>query len=224
MDDKINIAAQVQDVWNHCVSDMIRKAMDAKDYLEKYMDDNDAESDMYIQQYMNVSSNVNGLMKCLKFTSCQLVSVYEFSLWTRVKWNEYYSEFHFQQSTKQIQVRLNILFIDIYYLILNGTLTKQFDDRLIFEILDFLPRIINDNNNYTLLLEDYKFKNAIKGRDVDILKKIAKRCKLPVEAMYYMLDIFELFQKEQKWIQYIKSRMHQQNKSEITEQIALLQP
>eukprot|EP01083_Nonionella_stella_P008578 24769_1 len=211
---------QVQDVWNHCVSDMINKALDAKDYLGKYMDDNDPENHVYIQKYIQCSKNVTGLLTNLRFISCDLVSMNEFSLWTRVKWNQYYSEFHFHQSPSEIQIRLNILSIDTYHCFINGSLSQRFDDRLIFTVLDFLPRTIDDGKNHTLLLENYQFKNSIKGRDVDRLQQIANRCKVPVESMYYMLDIFELFHKDAKWVEYIKAKMHQQRKHDIAEHIA----
>ena len=216
------IVNEVQDTWNHCVSDMINKAMDKKDYLEKYMNVND-DNEKYMEKYMNVSKNVTGLMQNLKFTNVELITRGVFSLWTRVKWNQYYSEFQFKNSKSCIQIRLNIRHIDIYYAILNGEMTKSLDDRLIFEILDFLPRQVNDVNGDTLLLEDYKFKNMIKGRDIDRLKQIAARCKVPVEAMYYMLDIFELFQTEKKWTEYIERKMHLQNKLELAQYIGFLQ-
>ena len=52
-----DIAEQVQQVWNHCVSDMINKAMDEKDYLEKYLnniDDDECdteENNAYVERY-----------------------------------------------------------------------------------------------------------------------------------------------------------------------------
>lgn len=212
---------EVQNVWNHAISDMINKSMDAKDYLEKYMNTNDDNED-YMERYMDVSKNVTGLMQNLKFTNVELISKGVFSLWTRVKWNKYYSEFQFKNSINCIQIRLNIKHIDIYYAILNGEITNLLDDRIIFDILDFLPREINDKNGYTLLLQDYKFKNMIKGRDIDRLKQIAFRCKVPVEAMYYILDIFESFQTDTKWTQYIEQKMHQQNKLELAQYIGFL--
>ena len=163
-------------------------------------------------------------MSNLRIIFTKLWNTKRFQLWTRVKWNKYYSEFHLSNDAMGIQIRLNILFIDIYYTILNGDLTNSLPDRIIYDILDFLPRKIDYFERKTLLLlEDWNYKNSTKKRDVETLEKIAKRCRVPVEAMYYVLDVFEKFHKQEKWGKYVAKYKHEENKSFIRKQIKSLE-
>lgn len=72
------------------------------------------------------------------------------------------------------RIRINQLFIEMYYILLRSDLIpKGFDDGLIFTVLDYLPRRVNDHKQHTVLLEDYNFKYANKGRSVQTLEAIA---------------------------------------------------